>query len=200
MPLSDLQLPLTLKIAYTAFVAVVVPVYWVKNGWTNFLWFSDIALLLTVPALWLEHRLIASAMALSVLFLELAWLASFLSHLTSGVDPIRIADYMFDPSTPRIVKILSGIFHVALPAILLWMVAVLGYDPRALPLQILIAWVVLLATRVLTDPAKNINWAFRPGPHESAISPLAWLGLLMLALPAVVYWPTHWILQRLFGR
>lgn len=200
MPL-DPQLPLWLKVAYSAFVGFLVPVYWAKNGPANFLWFSDIALLLAVPALWLEHRLLSSTLAISVLFLELMWLVSFLSTLTLGKDPIGIADYMVDPTTPGVVKLLSGIFHVGMPATLLWMVAVLGYDRRALVVQTLLAWVVLPVTYAFTDPAKNINWVFSPGPrHTSTLPPLVYLALLMAGLPVFVYWPTHVILQRLFGR
>ena len=64
------QIPLWLKIGYTALVAVIVPIYWLKYGAANFLWFSDIAFILLVPALWWESGLIASMMALSVLLLE----------------------------------------------------------------------------------------------------------------------------------
>ena len=42
------RIPLWLKIAYTAFLAVMVPVYWANYGPTNFLYFCDVALLLTL--------------------------------------------------------------------------------------------------------------------------------------------------------
>jgi len=57
-------IPLWLKIAYTLFVCLIVPIYWRRYGPANFLWFSNIALLATVPALWLESALLASMMAL----------------------------------------------------------------------------------------------------------------------------------------
>ena len=50
------QIPLWIKIAYTLFICVLVPVYWVQYGPGNFLWFSDIALFVTAAALWLETR------------------------------------------------------------------------------------------------------------------------------------------------
>ena len=55
------RLPLWSKVAYTAFVAVLVPHYWQAYGPTNFLYFCDIALLLTVVAMWTESALLASA-------------------------------------------------------------------------------------------------------------------------------------------
>ncbi len=61
------MIPLWIKISYTAFAVITVAVYAVKYPPGNFLWFSDIALILTVPALWFESRLLASMMALAVL-------------------------------------------------------------------------------------------------------------------------------------
>ena len=68
------MIPLWLKIAYTLFVAGLVPVYWVHNGPAHFLWGSDIALLAMVAALWRASRFIASTMAVAVLLPELAWI------------------------------------------------------------------------------------------------------------------------------
>jgi len=65
--LHPAQIPLWLKLAYTLFICVVVPVYWLQYGPGNFLWFSDLALLATTAALWLENSLLVSMMAVSVL-------------------------------------------------------------------------------------------------------------------------------------
>ena len=45
--------PLGVKLAYSCFMAVLLPVYWVNYGPTNFLYFCDVALLLTLPG-WSE--------------------------------------------------------------------------------------------------------------------------------------------------
>ena len=47
------QIPLWVKLGYTLFVAVLVPIYLRHYGPANFLWFSDVALLATVPRI---HR------------------------------------------------------------------------------------------------------------------------------------------------
>ena len=52
------RLPLWLKLAYTAFMAVLVPVYWHYYGPTNFLYFCDVALFLTLAGIWLESPLL----------------------------------------------------------------------------------------------------------------------------------------------
>src|SRR4051794_27675573 len=82
--LSGRELPLSLKALYTLFVAVLVPVYWRHYGPANFLWFSDLALLLTGVAVWLESPLLVSMQAVSVGLLELVWIADFVWRLTTG--------------------------------------------------------------------------------------------------------------------
>jgi hypothetical protein len=57
-------IPPGLKIIYTLFVCALVPIYWRQYGTTTFLWFSNIALLALVPALWLENALLVSILAI----------------------------------------------------------------------------------------------------------------------------------------
>ena len=68
------QLPITLKLAYTAFMAVLIPVYLTNYGPTNFLYFCDIALLLTLAGIWTENRLLASLPAVGILVPQALWL------------------------------------------------------------------------------------------------------------------------------
>ena len=51
--------PQWIKLAYLAFVAVLIPIYLSQYGPQNFLWFSDIALVATLVALRTGNRLIA---------------------------------------------------------------------------------------------------------------------------------------------
>ena len=52
--MPEFVIPLWFKLAYTGFVLYVMAVWWKHYGWTNFLWFSDIAFIGAVPAMWLE--------------------------------------------------------------------------------------------------------------------------------------------------
>ena len=79
-----------IKLPYTLFVCVLVPVYWVERGPANFLWISDIALLVSVPALWMENRFLTSMMAVGVLLPELAWNLDFFLRLITGYDVIGL--------------------------------------------------------------------------------------------------------------
>jgi predicted membrane protein len=192
-------LPLWPKVLYTVFLAVIVPAYWVKNGLANFLWFSDIALLATGVALWLESGLLASAMAIGVLAPELVWNVSYFGRLLTGAHVTSLADYMFDARKSRFMRALSLVLHVVMPAALVWMIARLGYDSRALAVQTALAWVVLPVTYAFTDPAKNINWVFGLGhPPRRRFSPRVHLAVLMLGFPLFVYLPTHLLLDAVF--
>jgi hypothetical protein len=197
-PIGD-TLPLWPKILYTIFLAVIVPAYWVKNGPANFLWFSDIALLVTGAALWLESSLLASAMALGVFLPEGLWNVSYFGRLLTGARLSTLADYMFDARKSRFMRGLSLLLHVAMPAALVWMLIRLGYDSRALVVQTALAWVVLPVTYAVTDPAKNINWVFGLGhPPRRRLSPRLYLLVLMIGFPLLVYVPTHFLLRAIF--
>jgi hypothetical protein len=85
----------------------------------------------------------------------------------------------------------------------------LGYDRRALPAQVVLTWAVLLACYFFApappapadDPnlAVNINYVHGPGYEkpQAWMPPLAWLALLMVGMPALLYLPTDLALRRL---
>jgi hypothetical protein len=180
---------------------VLVPVYWFEYGPQNFFWASDIALLLTLAALWTESAVLASMLALAVLVPDLAWNIDFFFRLTFGVDSLQLpgTQYMFAPESPLLLRGLS-LFHVFVPVLLVWLIYRVGYERRALIYQTVLAWVILPATWLLTDPAANINWVRGIGPEPQDWMPApAYLVLLMLAFPLVVYLPTHLLLRWLFA-
>jgi hypothetical protein len=193
-------IPLWIKLSYTAFAVVTVAVYAVKYPLWNFLWGSDIALIATVPALWLESSLLASMMLLGILLPELVWNAAFFGRLLTGKRFVGLTDYMFDPTKPRYLRAIS-LFHVFLPPLLLWMVARLGYDSDALLGQTLLTWVLLPLTYRLADPkVENVNWVFGwTSKPQTRIPPLAYLGLLMIGSPLLIYLPTHLVLKAFLG-
>jgi hypothetical protein len=193
-------IPLWLKLAYTLMTGVVLLVYWRKYGPANFLWFSDIALIGGVLALWLENSLIASTLAVGVLLPETLWNLSFFGRLLTGRRITGLTDYMFERERPLWLRTLS-LFHVPLTPVLVWIVWRLGYDPRALPVMLLLGWTVMLVSYFFTNPEKNINWAFGPGGEgvRTKMQPLAYLALLMFGIFPPVYIVTHLLLTRLFA-
>jgi len=193
-------MPLWLKLSYTVYAAVTVVVYMRKYPLWNFLWFSDIALILTVPALWLESSLLASMMLLSILLPETVWNVGFFGRLLSGKRLAGLTDYMFDAAKPLYLRGLS-LFHVFLPLILLWMVARLGYDERALVAQSVVALIVLPLCYFITDPKRdNVNGVFGwNSTPQTRMHPLAWLGLAILVFIVAIYLPTHFLAKAAFG-
>jgi len=181
---------LWIKIAYTLFLAILVPVYWAHYGPRNFLWFSDIALLVTGATLWLESPVLASMMLLAVLLPECAWNLDFFGRLLTGHGMFGMSAYMFDARIPRYLRALS-LFHVPLPIGLVWLVHRLGYDRRAWLYQSLLALVVLPVSYWLTDPAENVNWVHGLGRPQRALPPWLYLALLIAAFSLVLYLPPH---------
>jgi hypothetical protein len=189
-------IPLWLKLSYTLVTAAVIVVYSARNPVGNFLWFSDVALILLVPAIWFENSLLASMMALAVLLPQTVWNIDFFFQLLTGRALTGITEYMFDRSRPAYLRAMS-LFHVFMPPLLIYLAVTLGYDPLALPAVTLLGWVVLILSYLLTDPAHNINLVFGPpGEREQPLPPLLYLALLMVALLLLLYLPTHWLLMR----
>lgn len=191
------MIPLWIKIAYTVFAVITVAVYALKYPPGNFLWFSDIALVLTVPALWLESSLLASMMTVGLLLPEVFWNVGFFGRLLTGKRLGGLTDYMFDAGLPRYLRALS-LFHVFLPLLLLWMIHALGYAQQALIGQTILFWVVLPLTYRFVDPKLNVNWVRSTSRGERRLPPLVRLGLLMIGNALFVYLPTHVLLRALF--
>jgi len=195
------RLLLWMKIPYTIFMLVLVPVYWYHLGPQNFLWGSDIALLLALIAIWREWALPASMAMLITLIPDVAWNLDLLARL-AGVDMLGInaTAYMMDETLPLIIRLLS-LFHVFLAPMLLWIIFRLGYDTRALLWQILLTIVVLPLSYYFTEPERNINWVHGIGTvpppwPEGIIHVLA----MMLIVSLFVYLPTHFLLQHYFRK
>jgi hypothetical protein len=195
------RVPLWLKLVYSAFVAVLVPCYWVTYTPWNFLFFCDAALLITLVALWREDPLLASIPAVGITLAQILWVIDF----CAGGRLLGIAAYMFDPKLPLYLRALSS-FHGWLPFLLIWLIWRLRYDRRALPIQIALTWLLVLvayhfgpappAPADRPNMAVNINYVYGPGFErpQSWMAPRLWVVALMVLLPALLYIPTHFAL------
>lgn len=192
------MIPLGLKVGDTVFVCVLVPIYWRQYGPANFLWFSDIALLGLVPALWLENALLVSMLSLSVVFFEALWNLDFFFQLATGKSLIGLSAYMFDPKIPLFIRGLSC-FHIVLPLLLLWALHRLGYDQRAFVWQAIVALVVLPLSYLISNPQENVNWVYGFGQKPQTILPAPlFVVILMVLFPLLVYLPTNLLFTRIF--
>ncbi|MCA9236900.1 MAG: hypothetical protein KDA44_15595 [Planctomycetales bacterium] len=203
------RIPLWVKVAYTAFVAVLVPYYLKTYGPTNFLYFCDVALLMTVAALWLESSLLASLAAVGILIPQTLWVADFLGAAV-GRPLTGMTAYMFDDQLSLFARGLS-FFHFWLPFLLLWTVWRLGYDRRALAGWTLLAWglqlICFFAMPAPPAPADNPNvpvninyvYGFNEAGPQTWMAPGAFLALMMAGLPLLIFLPTHAALSWAFA-
>lgn len=199
-------LPLWTKLAYTSFVAVLVPHYWQAYGPTNFIYFCDIALLLTCVAMWLESSLLASACAVGILLPQLLWVVDFIGSAV-GVPVTGMTGYMFQEAIPLFARFLS-FFHFWLPLMLLWLVWRLGYDKRGLRVWWAVAWAAMWVSFLflpkppapVSNPGLPVNVNYVFGLNDQA--PQTWMpepvffALMLLALPAFIWFPTHLLLCK----
>ncbi len=200
-PYTDHVIPLWLKLLTTLSTLVIVVIYWRRYGAGNLLWFCDLTLILLVPAIWLESALLVSLAALLVLLPLLAWTLLLIVRLATGWREVGLLDYMFEPERPRLLRLLS-LFHIPLAALLIYLLATLGYDGRALPLATLSVALVLPLTRLLTPRRRNVNWVHGIGGEGTRQQLLpAWVYLLCLIIAAAVliHLPSHLILVRWLG-
>ncbi len=200
------RLPFWLKIAYTAFLAVLVPVYWLNYGPTNFLYFCDVALLLTLAGIWLESPLLISLPAVGILIPQALWCADFAVNLAGG-HLTGMTDYMFDANRSLFLRGLS-LFHGWLPFLLFYAVRRLGYDRRAFAGWSALSVVLCLVAYFLLPEAgaqlpnprtpRNVNYVYglSDSAPQSWLPPLAYLAAWIGALIALVYAPTHLLLRK----
>jgi hypothetical protein len=205
---SGNRIPLWLKVMVTAWVAVVVARYAVAAP-PGLLWFCVVALLLTTVGLWLENRLLISIPAVGSICWTLLWNVDLLTHLVTGIKetpiPLGQATYMFNAEWPLQDRLLS-LYHGWLPFVLLFALKRLGYDGRALFIQIALTCVLILAAYLLVSdlntPAGNVNVVFGLSDKEPQrwVGRGTWLIIVMLYCPIAWYIPTHFALRWLFRR
>jgi hypothetical protein len=201
------SIPLSLKLAFTAFMAVLIPVYWANYGPTNFLYFCDMALLLTLLGVWLESPLLVSMPTVGILAPQILWVADFGLNLT-GVHLTGMTDYMFNEASPLLLRGLS-LFHGWLPFLLVYLVWRLGYDRRAFASWTALAWSLMLVSYFFLPGPRpdagltpvNVDYVF--GPSDAApqtwMPEWAWLTLLMAGLPLALFAPVHVAMNKWRG-
>jgi hypothetical protein len=188
------RLPLWLKIGWTAWLIVWAPLYWRQYGAQNFLFFCDIGNVLIGIGLWLESPLIFSWAACGLLVFQTLYIIDLAGAvLFRGHHLIGGTEYMFDPGIPLILRLLS-LFHVATPPLLLWAIWRLGYDRRGWKVQTLITWIVV-PLNYFWRPQFDVNWARGLFFHQQHSVPgLIYLTAYLVAVPLIVYYPTHLVL------
>ena len=202
------RVPLWLKLAYTVFMAVLIPVYWANYGPTNFLYFCDAALIITLVGIWAESPLLVSMCAVGIIGSQTLWVIDFVLNIF-GLKLTGLTDYMFMADHSLFLRSLS-LFHGWLPFLLVYLVWRLGYDGRGLPAWTVLAWALILICFFFMPPPRpdpglepvNIDyvWGFSDTEPQHWMPPGVWVAALMILLPLVLYLPTHLILRRVMPK
>ena len=205
---QESRIPLWVKCLYTVYMAVLIPVYWKTYGPTNFLYFCDIALIMTLVALWLDSALLVSAAAVGIVLPQALWAIDFIA---TGIGwPLSgMTGYMYDDALPLYARFLS-FFHFWLPFFLLWLLHRTGYDPKGFPLWTGIALAALYICYFFLPappaPANNpglpvnVNYVygFSDQAAQTWMPPLVWFVLLQVLLICLIFFPSHCLLKRFY--
>jgi hypothetical protein len=188
-----MRVPLWLKITWTVWLMAWAPIYWNHYGLQNFLFFCDIGNILIGIGLWLESPLLFSWQACGLLLFQSLYTVDLVGALVSGHHVIGGTEYMFSPEVPLPIRLLS-LFHVVTPPLLLWAIWHLGYDPRGWKWQTLMCWIVV-PINYFWRPEYDVNWARGPFFRDQHVVPGAvYLLGYLLAVPLMIYFPTHRLL------
>lgn len=187
-------------------MAVLIPVYWHYYGPTNFLYFCDIALILTLIAIWPENALLISMCAVGILAPQTLWVVDFIVRAVTGTSFTGMTDYMFDTRHSLFLRGLS-LFHGWLPFLLVYLLWRTGYDRRAIWMWTGLTWILLLVSFFLMPPPTsspgllpvNINyvWGFSDKSAQTWVPRYVWFAGMMIGLPLLLFTPTHFLLRRI---
>ena len=198
------RIPLWLKLAFTAFMAVMIPVYLYYYGWTNFLYFCDVAMILTLIGMWKESPLLFSMSAIGIMVPQMIWVADFVGT-AFGYPVVHMTTYMFNASSSLLLRGIS-LFHGWLPFLLIYLVAKVGYDRRGLLYWAVLAWVLVLVCFFFMPPPNphagltpvNINyvWGFNDAAAQTWVPAWAWVTGMIVLMPILFFLPVHYAFSR----
>jgi hypothetical protein len=204
---SPRLIPLWIKIPYTAFMAVIIPVYLYHYGPTNFLYFCDVAIVMTLIAVWIESPVLCSAGLVGIFLPQMLWVADFMAELF-GFHLTGLTGYMFDTRKDFYLRFLS-FFHFWLPFLLILLVWQVGYDRRGIVLWTVLTWILVpVCYFLMPGPGENggdfnlpvnINYVqgFSESEAQTWMAPNLYFAVLMVALPVGIFLPTHLLFQWL---
>ena len=176
---------------------VWVPANLYAWGWQNMMHFCDVGAVIACVGIWRQSSLLFSSQAVGSLLVGILWGLDVGWRIATGHHLVGGTEYMWDTRYELWIRLMST-FHLWLPLVLLWAMRKLGYDPRALALQSAIAAVLLIFSRFLS-PELNMNYAFRDPLFHRAWGPApVHLAVIFAGTVALLYWPTHLLLGRLF--
>ena len=191
-------MPLALRLLFWIFVLAWVIVYASYYPLANFLWTCNVGLLLAALGVALgDNRFILSVCLIMVALPDLLWTIDFTTAWLTGEHPLGGTAYMFDSKIPRLVRLFS-LEHFLLTPILIGLLWRQGYEPRALPVTIILVLALYYLTYWLADPATQVNWVWGPFGRQQSIMPQTIYPLFAALVFSVIFLvPSHWLARWL---
>jgi hypothetical protein len=165
-----------------------------------------LALFLTLVGLWKENRLLLSMASVGILLPQALWCVDFAIESCGG-HFTGMTTYMFDAERSLFLRGLS-LFHGWFPFLLVYCMKKTGYSTRALwpwagtaIAACLVSYFFIPGPGQATSPTPmNVNFVYGMSDTEAQtwLPAPAYLLAWMLALVAVVYVPTHFLLKKFF--
>lgn len=188
------------RVGFTLWFAIWVPIVLHAHGPQNFWWSCNLAQFLVLYAVWRPNPLLISSQSGMVALIGVVWTLDFITALLVGGSLTGITGYMFNPDIPLIAR-LASLYHIWLPAFLIWLCWYHGYDNRGVWLQCLIGTLTIVGAWLFTDPVRNINYAFAPFDIPQVWLPAGvYVALLSLITALTVYVPGHFLMRVVLRR
>ena len=203
---TNRRIPPSIKLLYSAFVAIVVPLYWVTYGPWNFLYVCDVALLVTAVAIWIESPLLVSMQAVAIVAPQTLWVVDLLCRVVGGVEITGVTSYMLDAGIPLYLRSLS-LFPAGCnsSAWLLsrWVTNRAGAKVRGRDRVLGFLYFAPAPPPSASDPSRAVNinyvYGFTDKHPQTLMAPWLWL-LSLLAINVIAFYlPTHFVLRRVFA-
>ncbi len=177
---------------------ILIPTYYENYGVQNFLWFSDIALLLIFLGVWANSARLISIAATLTFFIEINWCLDFFYNFFTGVTLLGMANYMFNDELSIYLRGLS-LFHLLLPVYSIKYLYLWGYDETAFRYSTILYWMIICVCYMFTSVESNINWVhYAELKNLQWISPNQWLIIQMALYPLLIMYPKSLLFKKAF--
>ena len=181
-------------------MAVLVPVYWHYYGPTNFLYFCDMALILTLVGIWIESPLLVSMCAVGILVPQTLWVVDFSEQSRRRAahrhDRLHVRGRSARCSCAGCRCFTAGCRSCCST----WSGSSATTGARLLAWTGL-AWALILICFFFMPPPNpspgltpvNINYVWGLSDHapQTWVSPGVWLAGLIVGLPLLLFAPAH---------
>lgn len=182
-----------------AWLAIYMPAYAHAYGIWHFLMLCNLGVLLTAVGILFDRPTLLASQAVAAPGIFVLWIVDAGARLATGTHLHGGTAYMWDPSIPMLVRVLS-LYHLAWPFVLAWTLDKRGFDRRGLVLQVAIAAAAFVIAVAVAPQAENLQYVWHaPGAVALVDAPWPRAARHLVVLVVAIYLPTWWLLRACFA-